>query len=185
MDGTATAERLTFRGVVEMTATITMPGRILRFLEHHANIAFAGTRSRELVPCGHRVSGWFVDAGGRTLTALIAEHFTTNLVESLRDNGELAVTVEEFPTHETYQFKGRYLRHRSVVPEDIAVVDRIRDRFLKGLRHVYSDAPELLLDAYFQAPALAVEFEVCEIFVQTPGPGAGARLVPPAERTNV
>ena len=160
---------------------IAIPGRILRFLEHHANIGFAGTRSRELVPYGHRVSGWFVNTGGHSVTALIAERFAPNLVESLQDNGELALTVEEFPSHETYQFKGRYLRHRSVQGEDIEVVDRIRARFLKNLRRVYQDAPEHLLNAYIHAPGLAVEFEVREIFLQTPGPGAGARLVPPPE----
>jgi hypothetical protein len=48
---------------------------------------------------------------------------------------------------------------------------------------VYTDAPEPLLNAYIQPPGLAVEFEVHEVFVQTPGPGAGARLAPPPEQT--
>ena len=160
---------------------ITIPGRVVRFLEQHANVAFAGTRSRELVPYGHRVTGWSVGDGGETLTALIPESSTSQLVESLLDNGEVALTVEEFPSHETYQFKGRYLRHRSVRPDDVAVVDRIRDRFVRGVRHVYTDAPPQLFSAYIQQPAVAVEFEVHEIFVQTPGPGAGERLVPAAE----
>jgi len=38
-----------------------------------------------------------------------------------------------------------------------------------------------IVGAFVSTPALAVEFEVSEIFVQTPGPGAGARIVPPAE----
>jgi hypothetical protein len=160
---------------------IRMPGRVLRFLEQHANLAFAGTRSPDLVPYGHRVSGWVVGDGGQTLIALIPESSTPYLVESLENNGELALTVEEFPSHETYQFKGRYLRHRSARPEDAAVVDRIRERFVKGVRHVYTDAPPQMFHAYIQQPAVAVEFEVHEIFVQTPGPGAGERLAPPAE----
>jgi hypothetical protein len=160
---------------------IVIPGRVLRFLEQHANVAFAGTRSRELVPYGHRVTGWCVGAGAETLIALIPETSTRHLVESLEDNGEVALTVEEFPSHETYQFKGRYLRHRSVRPDEVAAVDRIRERFVRGVRHVYTDAPQQLFSAYIQPPALAVEFEVHEIFVQTPGPGAGQRLVPPAE----
>jgi hypothetical protein len=160
---------------------IVIPGRVLRFLEQHANVAFAGTRSRDLVPYGHRVTGWSVGDGGQTLIALIPETSTSHLVESLEDNAEVALTVEEFPSHETYQFKGRYLRHRSVRPEDVAVVDRIRERFVRGVRHVYTDAPQQLFSAYIQHPAVAVEFEIHEIFVQTPGPGAGQRLVPPAE----
>jgi hypothetical protein len=162
---------------------VSIPGRILRFLEQHANLAFAGTRSRELVPYGHRVSGWFVDASGGGLTALVAGHFTANLVESLQDNGEVALTVEEFPSHETYQFKGRYLRHRPVQEEDLEIADRIRERFVKSVRHVYADSMEPLLKAFHHAPVVAVEFEVHEVYLQTPGPGAGTRLVPPAEKS--
>jgi hypothetical protein len=155
-----------------------IPERITRFLDQ-ANLAFAGTRSRELVPRGHRVSGWRLGADGRTLTAIISEYFTDHLVESLEDNGEFALTVEEFPSHETYQFKGRYRRHRQLQDEDHQVVDRIRDRFVKGMRHLYADAPEHMLKAFILKPAMAVEFEVREVFLQTPGPGAGTRLVPP------
>ena len=160
--------------------SVTIPGKIARFLEQQANVAFAGTRNRELVPLGHRVSGWSIGADGRTLTAFLPEPFTAGLVESLQDNGELAVTVEDFPTHETYQFKGRYLRHRPVQREDIDIVDRIRERFMKSLRRVYAAVPEGMAGAFVAKPGLAVEFAVFEIYVQTPGPGAGARLVPPA-----
>jgi hypothetical protein len=41
------------------------------------------------------------------LTALRPRAVTAGLVESLQENGEL-VTVEDFPAHETYQFKGRW-----------------------------------------------------------------------------
>jgi len=160
---------------------MTIPGRIVRFLEQSANVAFAGTRSRDLVPYGHRVSGWRVGADGRTLTALVAEHFTARLVDSLQDNGELALTVGEFLSNETYQFKGRYLRHRPLRDEDLEVVGRIREVFLKSIRQLYPDAPDHLLHASILQPALAVEFDVREIYLQTPGPGAGARLEPPAE----
>ena len=158
-----------------------IPGKIVRFLEQHANVAFAGTRDRDLVPYGHKVCGWRVDADQRTMTALVPEEFTPGLVESLQENGELAVTVEEFPSHETYQFKGRYLRNRAVRHDDVEIVDRIRRRFVRSLRPIYADAPEDVLNAFVSNPSLAVEFEVLEIYLQTPGPGAGTRLVPPVE----
>jgi len=156
-------------------------GKIVRFLEQRANVAFGGTRDRDLVPHGHRVSGWRVDADGRTLTALVPEQFIAHLVESLEDNGHFALTVEEFPSHETYQFKGRYLRHRPLRHDDVEVVDRIRERFVKNVRPIYTDAPEHFLKAFILKAHLAVEFEVLEIYLQTPGPGAGARLAPLAE----
>jgi hypothetical protein len=158
-----------------------IPGRIVRFLEQYANVAFAGTRNHDLVPYGHRVSGWSVGADGRTVTALIPGQFTPRLVESLEENGQFALTIEEFPSHETYQFKGRYLRHRPAQEEDVQIVHRIRERFVKSLKPIYVDAPENVLRAFIGEPHLAVEFEVLEVYLQTPGPGAGARLVPPMD----
>jgi hypothetical protein len=155
---------------------IVIPNRIVRFLEHDANLAFAGTRDHYLVPRGHRVSAWQVGSNRRTLTAFVPETFTDGLIEALEDNGEVALTVEEFPSHETYQFKGRFLRHRPIVADDLAIVDRVRERFARRLKSLYSDAPPNVLSDFILKPTLAVEFEVHDIFVQTPGPGAGARL---------
>lgn len=158
-----------------------IPGKIIRFLTEQANVGFAGTRNRTRVPYGHRITGWRVGADQRTMTALIPAGFTPRLVESLEDNGEFALTVEAFPTHETYQFKGRYLRHRPPDREDMETVDIIRKRFVKNIRPIYADAPENIWNAFVMKPSIAVEFEVLEIYLQTPGPGAGTRLIPPAE----
>jgi len=162
-------------------ASVMIPEKIARFLEQRANVAFAGTRNRDLVPFGHRISGWCIGGDGHALTAFVPEPFTAGLVESLQENGEFALTVEDFPAHETYQFKGRYVRHRPVRREDIDIVDRIRERFMKNMRTVFPAVPEGTVGAFISTPGLAIEFEVFEIFVQTPGPGAGTRLVPPAE----
>jgi hypothetical protein len=163
------------------TASVVIPGQIVRFLEERANVGFAGTRNRDLLPAGHRVSGWRIGADGRTLLAFVPEPFTAGMLESLEHNGAIAVTIEAFPAHETYQFKGRYTRHRPVEGEDIDFVDRIRERSMKNIRTVYPVVPPGIAAAFVSTPVLAVEFEVLEIYVQTPGPGAGARLVPPAE----
>jgi hypothetical protein len=161
---------------------ILIPGKLVRFLENYANVAFAGIRDRDLVPFGHRVCGWRVGADQRTMTILFPDEFLQRLVESLQQNGELAVTVEEFPSHETYQFKGRYLDHRGIQDDDVEIVDRMRRRFVRSLRPMYPDAPEDVLNAFVSPASMAVEFEVLEIYLQTPGPGAGTRLIPAMER---
>ena len=160
---------------------IVIPAKIIRFLEH-ANVAFVGTRDRDLVPFGHRVSGWRIGADQRTMTVLLPDEYLEALVESLQQNGELAVTVEEFPSHETYQFKGRYLHHRGIEEGDVEIADRLRRRFVKSLRPMYPDAPEHVLNAFVSPPSLAVDFEVLEIYLQTPGPGAGTRILPPVDQ---
>jgi len=158
-----------------------IPGKLVRFLEQYANVAFAGIRDRDLVPFGHRVCGWRVGADHRTMTILVPDESLPRLVESLQQNGELAVTVEEFPSHETYQFKGKYRHHRGVQDGDAEAAERVRQRFVKSLRPMYAHAPENVLRAFVSPPALVIEFEVLEIYLQTPGPGAGTRIIPPAE----
>jgi len=158
-----------------------IPDKILRFLDQYGNLAFAGTRDHDLMPYGHRVSGWRAAEDGRTLTAFITEGSMGHLVESLADNRSFALTIEQFPSHETYQFKGRYLRQRPLEPQDIDVVDRIRARLVKNIRPLYPKAPDVLLNWFVGTACLAVEFQVDEVYLQTPGPGAGARLVPEEE----
>ena len=160
---------------------ILIPGKLVRFLEQHANVAFAGIRDRDLVPSGHRVSGWRVGDDQRSMTVLFPDEFLDRLVERLQQNGELAVTVEEFPSHETYQFKGLYRRHRKIQDGDMETVHRVRRRFVKALKPMYPSAPDAVLNAFVSPPSLAVDFEVLEIYLQTPGPGAGTRIIPPME----
>ena len=105
-----------------------------------------------------------------------------HLVEALQDNGRIAVTFEELGTHETYQLKGRYLSHRPVQPTEIDIASRMRERFVKALRALFPNQGIAdWLGPSIPAPSLAVEIEVHEVFLQTPGPGAGTRLAPPPD----
>jgi hypothetical protein len=159
-----------------------IPGKIIRFLEERANIAFAAARDRDLVPYGHRVCGWQTDATGTALIAFIPSSTATRLVETLLENGRIAVTFEEVGTHETYQLKGRYLSHRPVNPTEIDVASRTRERLAKAVRSLFGDDRQAAaMKASIPTPSLAVEIAVQEVFLQTPGPGAGSRLAPPAE----
>jgi len=158
-----------------------IPGKLVRFLEERANVAVSGTRDEELVPHVHGVSGWRIGKDAETITSLIPGAFMRDLVESLQDNGQYALTVEEIPTHETYQFRGRYVSHRAIEPQDLSTVETIRQRFVKGLWVMYPDLPVELLRIFILEPEIAITFKVNEIYLQTPGPGAGSRISPPRE----
>jgi hypothetical protein len=158
-----------------------IPKKIIRFLEERASIGFAATRDGTLVPSGHRVSGWQIDATGGTLTAFVAP-VANRFVEALVDNGRIALTFEEAGTHETYQIKGRYLSHRPARAADVDIAGRARERFAKAVRSLYPDDQlAAAMKASIPSPSLAVEIEVHEVFLQTPGPGAGSRIAPPPE----
>src|SRR6185436_307179 len=138
-----------------------IPANVIRFLEDRANAAFAGTRDRNLVPCGHRVPGWQIEARGRLLVACIPAASATRMLEEIRDGDPIAITFEEVGTHETYQVKGRYRSHRAAGPAEIASADRVRERFVKGLRALYGDdriSP--LVRASVPVPSMALEIEV-------------------------
>jgi hypothetical protein len=166
----------------ETTLVVMIPGKIIRFLEERATLGFAATRDGNLVPSGHRVSGWQIDATGRTLSAFIPPSSATRFVEALLDNGRIAVTFEEIGTHETYQIKGRYLSHRPIRPMEIEIASRVRERFARGVRALYPDEQlAAALRASIPIPSLVVEIEVHEVFLQTPGPGAGGRIAPPPD----
>jgi hypothetical protein len=162
-----------------------IPGTIVRFLQEHGNMAFAGIRDRHLRPSGCRVSAWRLAADGHTLTALvpIPPPFRDQFLDALLDNGQFAMTVEEHPTHETYQLKGTYLRHRPIVSDDQALVQRHRDRLAKAIRAEVMPGMAVapLLMAMHPDPDFAVDVDVHEVYLQTPGPGAGSRLYPPPE----
>ena len=160
-----------------------IPGKIVRFLEQHANMGFAGTRDRDLVPCGSRVSAWHVHPDGHTMTLLIPEPLVVRVIASLEENGQLAVTIGEHPTHETYQLKGIYVGHRTVAADDLPLVARFRERFVRSIRsEIPPGVPESFVGAAaVPEPAVAVDMDVREVYLQTPGPGAGGRLYPPPD----
>jgi hypothetical protein len=156
-----------------------IPAKIVRFLEERASLGFAGTRDANLVPRGHRVCGWQVAPDGRTLVAFVPAVSADSMVATLLDNGRIAITLEEVGTHETYQVKGRYLSHRPVRPSELDIANRTRERLVKAIRSFFLDEQlTSAMNVSIPVPSLAVEIAVDEVFLQTPGPGAGTRVAP-------
>jgi len=153
-----------------------IPEKIVRFLEG-ATVAMGGSRDGNRIPHAHRISGWQVGPDEETMTCLVAEGFTENLLPSLEDNGQFALTVCEVPSHETYQFKGNYLGSRPINEKDLVVYEHYRRRFVERVCGLFG-FPEDRVRNYIPPPRLAIDFRVREIYLQTPGPGAGSRLVP-------
>jgi hypothetical protein len=156
-----------------------IPGVIVDFLGR-ATVAMGGTRDSALVPHVHRVSGWTIEPDLQTITCLIGSQTVNGLIQSLEDNGQFALTVCEMPSHETYQFKGRFVESRPVGEADIATFRQCRDRFVERISAILG-YPAEKVRRYGTEPSIAVRFKVKEIFVQTPGPTAGKRLMPREE----
>ena len=157
-----------------------IPDNIVDFLGDNVTVGVGGTRDKDLVPHIHRISGWIVSNDRKTITCSVPEEYTGYLIDSLEENGEFALTVTRVGTHETYQFKGKYVESRPCNENDIIAFKGCRERFANVVPGLFGFT-EHVAQAYIIEPAIAISFNVQEVFVQTPGPGAGRRLVPPME----
>jgi hypothetical protein len=157
-----------------------IPGMILKFLQERGTIAVSGTRDANLIPHVHPVSGWDVESDKGTIRCSINQAYSDNLISSLQDNGEFSLTVEQIGSHETYQFKGNYVGSAPPASADLAAHQRMASRFASAVNQLFG-VPEDNGRAYIPRPSLVVRFTVRDIFLQTPGPGAGHRVFPPEE----
>jgi hypothetical protein len=158
-----------------------IPGKILTFLQDRGTVAVSGTRDENLIPQIQFVSGWEVESDKRTIRCSIHEAYADNLISSLEENGQFSLTVEQIGSHETYQFKGNYVGSTRPNSADLEAHQRIKNRFAKVVSQMFG-FPEDICLAYTPRPSLLVRFTVREIFLQTPGPGAGHRVFPPEEK---
>jgi hypothetical protein len=163
--------------------SVTIPGVLLKFLER-ASLAFAGTRDGGRVPHFHWVAGWSVEPDRASLVFFLGGPFAERLLLDVAECPRLALTIEHIGPHETYQFKGDFAGSRPVGPAERVASERCRERFVQHVQAIdtrWNFSPEQLT-RYHGGPELAAVLRVEEIYLQTPGPAAGRRIVPPEPR---
>ena len=152
-----------------------IPDRVVEVLSGPA-IMFAGTRDAELRVAHTSAVGAVVHDDRQTVTFFVPESRAARLLSNLRDNGRVAFDFG-WISHEAYQLKGTYLSSRPTTDEDLSRQEAYRRKLVTALRQVYPEEiarPLALGFAYH--PGVAVTFRVDEVFLQTPGPGAGTKM---------
>jgi hypothetical protein len=99
-------------------------------------------------------------------------------VEVLTDalaGGRIAVTVACVRTLQTVQFKGTYTAPEPVTEEDLAAVERFCDAFFTQVEEV-DGIPRQVAQRLVPLTFAAVVVDVEQVFDQTPGPSAGAKV---------
>ncbi len=132
------------------------------------------TRNANLLPecvmgMGHRVQ-----PDRRHITVYVASVLAAPTLENLRANAEVAITMCRPIDHKTIQAKGRFVGVRDSGPEDRQVQEICRGAYAEHLAML--GVPRALTRRMAWWPSVAIDVEVREIFTQTPGPGAGARI---------
>jgi hypothetical protein len=153
-----------------------IPDRVVQVL-HGPSWIQIGTRDVVLRPAHAMVVGAMVHDDRRTVTVFVPTARSERILRDLGENGRIAVGVS-LASHEAYQLKGTYVSSRPTDDADRARQEARRAALLESaLEAGYPEAiarPLTLGLAY--TPGVAITFRAEEVFLQTPGPGAGTLL---------
>jgi hypothetical protein len=150
-----------------------IPERLVDFV-HGPRVMFVGTRNAKLRPTATWAFGALADGPEGTVTMFVPETEGAQTFENIADNGRLSFVAVDPPTHDTYQFKGSHKETRPCTDADYTVQEIYLNKLIAALEPFGYGAP--LWGGFKHKPARAVTFTVEDIFVQTPGPGAGEKI---------
>ncbi len=134
-----------------------------------------GTVGSDGVPEATR--GWGVEVVGPDRLRVLLSSSAERTLSHLADGGRVALTTTNFVTLVSWQLKGR-----AGVIAEASPADRIRhDAFCAGcvrIIHETDGTPEDVIWRLAPQGIVACDVVVEQVFDQTPGPAAGARIAP-------
>jgi hypothetical protein len=146
--------------------------QIAAFINEGVSMVVA-TRDAERVPFATRACGVHV-LGGDRLAVLLPHATSARAIANVKDNGEISLCVSSPVDFRTYQLKGRFVSVAEGTRDDVLMAEqqlRVFAGNISRFGNTYAQARALwLFDSW------RVEMQVSTAFLQTPGPGAGARL---------
>jgi len=140
------------------------------------SIMHLATRNTALEPMSTLAFGLRASDDGREVTVFLPAALASPMLANLRDNGQMALNVVRPSDNRALQIKGTWLGERRTDDDDRAFLARYRDAMTQELGQV--GVPRSIWRRIAWWPSLALRMEVREVFVQTPGPGAGRRCEP-------
>ena len=154
-----------------------IPDRVAEHLQGPSFIQVA-TRGADLRPSHAHVNGLIVHDDKQQVTFFVADRRAARIVADLKDNGQVALEAAQ-ATHEAYQLKGKYVSSRASTEEDYARQEAYLKNIVQGLLAFFPEElakPLAAVESDYR-PSIAITFRVEEIYLQTPGPGAGTKMV--------
>lgn len=150
-----------------------IPPHMVDLLQSGVSVV-VGTRDAALVPECTRAWGIRVAQDRASVTILLTEAISSKTLQNLRDNQQIAISCTRPTDHMACQLKGRLRAIRPAGQRDRETTEQWRREFTAEL--VAIGVPAELCEAWITEPALAVDIDVADVFVQTPGPGAGEKV---------
>jgi hypothetical protein len=153
-----------------------IPDRVIEVL-HGPSWVYIGSRDAALRPVHTIAVGGMVHDDRRTVTVFVPEARAQRVLRDLAQNGQIAVCVA-LASHEAYQLKGTYVSSRPTDDADRARQEARRSALMEDAVEA-GFPPEIarpLALGLAYTPGVAITFRTAEVFLQTPGPGAGTPL---------
>ena len=155
------------------TGAVTLPAELVDFVESGASV-LVGTRDMQLRPETMRGAGCIVAQDRKSLRLLLPAITGRRTLANLEAGSPISVTFNRIHDHRSVQVKGMCLQVRPTDASEHEVVRRYLAAFTESLYFV--GLSRAIVRRMRVEPCMAVEIDVRELFEQTPGPGAGARL---------
>ncbi len=156
-----------------MGSSTAIPTDLVDFLTGGVSV-LVGTRDAALRPEATRGVGFVIAPERTRATVYLNEQASARALANLADNGRIAVGVSRPMDNLTLQLKGRCVDVARGDAVDRSVPERYHAVYMEQLYIV--GLPRSIVTRFSVWPAVAVTFDVLDIFVQTPGPEAGRRL---------
>lgn len=100
-----------------------------------------------------------------------------NHLNNLQQNGRVAFTIGHPVTHVCYQLKGKYVSYTDCTTEDMNLLGKNFAAFTDSMAGIFGEHVREILGKLNFGEFLSITFSPEEIFDQTPGPGAGKKLL--------
>ncbi|MEX6501005.1 hypothetical protein [Pseudomonas zhanjiangensis] len=157
---------------------VTLSEEQIRFIESGVSISLA-SRDVRRVPSVSKGVGCRVASDRCQIRVLVDAAQSGQLLEDVAASGALAVVFCLPSSHRTLQLKGRDAREVPLSAGDAELAARHRDAFAADLLPLGYALPFARATHDYQVERLrALSFTLSDLFEQTPGPHAGARLEP-------
>lgn len=156
-----------------LSVDIEVPRELKELFESGVSLC-VGTRDRSLRPEAARACGAIVHEDLRAITVFLPSGVAARSLANARDNGHIAIGFSSVLDHKTIQVKGVVSDIRPARDDEREIVIRYHAAFAEVL--FLTGIPRTITRRFNAWPATAITFNVTDLFVQTPGPGAGERL---------
>lgn len=146
---------------------------VIEFLKVGRSVA-AGSCDAQGRPHATRCAALRVAADREHVTLFLAQQLAAITLQNLAVNPRLAIQVSNPLDHRTVQLKGRVTHHGEADAADRGSIEQYVSELAAVVDQIGMPYDRVVRMAHW--PATAITMRVSEVFLQTPGPGAGAPL---------